>query len=69
MYTTTLLAGERSGNLPEVLERYISFQKVALTFRKKLVALAYLSLPPAWCWSRAADLSAHRGGAAVCPAL
>ncbi len=38
MYTTTLLAGERSGNLPEVLERYISFQKVALTFRKKLTA-------------------------------
>ncbi len=38
MYTTTLLAGERSGNLQEVLERYVSFQKVALTFRKKLVA-------------------------------
>jgi type IV pilus assembly protein PilC len=37
MYTTTLLAGERSGNLPEVLERYVSFQKVALTLRKKLV--------------------------------
>jgi type IV pilus assembly protein PilC len=38
MYTTTLLAGERSGNLQEVLERYVSFQKVSLTFRKKLVA-------------------------------
>jgi type IV pilus assembly protein PilC len=38
MYTTTLLAGERSGNLPEVLDRYVSFQKLALTFRKKLVA-------------------------------
>ena len=38
MYTTTLLAGERSGNLNEVLERYVSFQKVALAFRKKLVA-------------------------------
>ena len=37
MYTTTLLAGERSGNLPEVLERYVSFQKVSLTLRKKLV--------------------------------
>ncbi len=37
MYTTTLLAGERSGNLPEVLERYVNFQKVALTLRKKLV--------------------------------
>ena len=38
MYTTTLLAGERSGNLQEVLERYVSFSRVSLTFRKKLVA-------------------------------
>jgi type IV pilus assembly protein PilC len=38
IYTTTLLAGERSGNLQEVLERYVSFQRVSLTFRKKLVA-------------------------------
>jgi type IV pilus assembly protein PilC len=38
MYTTTLLAGERSGNLQEVLERYVSFQKVSLAFRKKLTA-------------------------------
>jgi type IV pilus assembly protein PilC len=37
MYTTTLLAGERSGNLQEVLERYVSFQRISLTFRKKLV--------------------------------
>jgi type IV pilus assembly protein PilC len=38
MYTTTLLAGERSGNLQEVLERYVSFQRTSLTFRKKLVS-------------------------------
>ena len=38
MYNTTLLAGERSGNLQEVLERYVNFQKVSLTFRKKLIA-------------------------------
>jgi type IV pilus assembly protein PilC len=45
MYTTTLLAGERSGNLPEVLDRYVGFQKVALAFRKKLTAsLIYPSL-------------------------
>ena len=37
MFTTTLLAGERSGNLPEVLERYVSFQRISLTFRKKLI--------------------------------
>jgi type IV pilus assembly protein PilC len=38
IYTTTLLAGERSGNLEEVLGRYLSFQRIALTFRKKLIA-------------------------------
>ena len=38
MYTTTLLAGERSGNLQEVMERYVSFQRVSLTFRKKLIS-------------------------------
>jgi type IV pilus assembly protein PilC len=37
MYTTTLLAGERSGNLIEVLDRYVNFQRVSLTFRKKLI--------------------------------
>jgi type IV pilus assembly protein PilC len=45
MYTTTLLAGEKSGNLEEVLSRYISYQRIALTFRKKLIAsLIYPSL-------------------------
>ena len=38
IYTTTLLAGERSGNLEEVLGRFLSFQRIALTFRKKLTA-------------------------------
>ena len=37
MYTTTLLAGERSGNLLEVLERYVTLQRISLTFRKKLI--------------------------------
>src|ERR1017187_1738032 len=38
VYTVTLLAGERSGNLEEVLQRYLDFQRVSLTFRKKLTA-------------------------------
>jgi type IV pilus assembly protein PilC len=38
IYTTTLLAGEKSGNLEEVLARYIDFQRVALSVRKKLLA-------------------------------
>ncbi len=42
IYTTTLLAGEKSGNLEEVLSRYIAFQRLALTFKKKLaVSLVY----------------------------
>jgi type IV pilus assembly protein PilC len=45
VYTTTLLAGEKSGNLEEVLGRFISFQRIGLTFRKKLVAsLVYPAL-------------------------
>jgi type IV pilus assembly protein PilC len=45
MYTTTLMAGEKSGNMEEVLGRYISFQRVAMTFRKKLlVSLVYPTL-------------------------
>jgi type IV pilus assembly protein PilC len=38
IYTTTLLAGEKSGNLEEVLSRFISFQRLTLAFRKKLIA-------------------------------
>lgn len=38
IYTTTILAGERSGNLEEVLARYIAFQRITLTFRKKLLS-------------------------------
>jgi len=37
IYSTTLLAGERSGNLDEVLSRYLGFLRMNLTFRKKLV--------------------------------
>ncbi len=45
IYTTTLLAGEKSGNLEEVLTRYIGFQRMAIAFRKKLLAsLVYPAL-------------------------
>ncbi|GAA3760014.1 type II secretion system F family protein [Terriglobus aquaticus] len=45
IFTTTLLAGERSGNLEEVLQRYTDFQRIALSTRKKLSsALVYPSL-------------------------
>jgi type IV pilus assembly protein PilC len=38
IYTTTLLAGERSGQLEDVLSRYLAFQRISLSFRKKLMA-------------------------------
>lgn len=38
IYTTTLLAGERSGHLEDVLGRFLAFQRISLTFRKKLTA-------------------------------
>src|ERR1700685_2753997 len=45
IYTTTLMAGEKSGNIDEVLNRYIHFQRLAMTFRKKLfVSLIYPTL-------------------------
>ncbi len=45
LYTTTLTAGEKSGNIDEVLTRYINFQRLAMTFRKKLfVSLIYPTL-------------------------
>lgn len=45
IYTTTLMAGEKSGNLDEVLTRYVNFQRLAITFKKKLaVSLVYPAL-------------------------
>jgi type IV pilus assembly protein PilC len=45
IYTTTLMAGEKSGNMDEVLNRYVSFQRLTLSFKKKLaVSLIYPSL-------------------------
>jgi type IV pilus assembly protein PilC len=42
IYTTSVLAGEKSGGLVEVLERYVSYQKLSLAVRKKvLVSLLY----------------------------
>ena len=39
------MAGEKSGNIEEVLGRYIAFQRLAMTFRKKLfVSLVYPTL-------------------------
>jgi type IV pilus assembly protein PilC len=42
IYVTSVMAGEKSGSLTEVLDRYITYQKLALAVRKKvLVSLMY----------------------------
>ncbi|HEY6390194.1 MAG TPA: type II secretion system F family protein [Bryobacteraceae bacterium] len=37
IYVTSVLAGEKSGALAEVLDRYITYQKLALAVRKKII--------------------------------
>ncbi len=45
VYTTAVLAGEKSGNLPGVLDYYITYQRVSSGFRNRLlVALIYPSI-------------------------
>ena len=45
IYVTSVLAGEKSGSLAEVIDRYISYQKLSLSMRKKLlVSLLYPSV-------------------------
>jgi type IV pilus assembly protein PilC len=42
IYVSSVMAGEKSGSLTEVLDRYISYQKLALAVRKKvIVSLMY----------------------------
>ena len=38
VYTVSILAGEKSGNLSGVLEYYITYQRVTTGFRKKLIS-------------------------------
>lgn len=42
IYVTSVMAGEKSGSLTEVLDRYIGYQKLSLAVRKKvMVSLLY----------------------------
>src|SRR5579883_1433968 len=38
MYMTSVMAGEKSGSLVEVLDRYINYQRIALAVKKKVIA-------------------------------
>jgi len=45
IYVTSIMAGEKSGSLAEVLDRFIAYQKLSLSVKKKvLVSLIYPSL-------------------------
>ncbi len=45
IYVTSVMAGEKSGSLAEVLDRYVTYQKLALAVRKKLImSLIYPTL-------------------------
>jgi type IV pilus assembly protein PilC len=45
VYVTSVMAGEKSGALGEVLDRYITYQRLALAVRKKIVtSLIYPAL-------------------------
>src|ERR1022692_3161368 len=37
IYVTSVMAGEQSGSLTEVMDRYVSYQKTSLAVRKKVV--------------------------------
>ncbi|HUE22766.1 MAG TPA: type II secretion system F family protein [Bryobacteraceae bacterium] len=45
IYVTTVMAGEKSGSLSEVMDRFITYQKISLAVKKKvLVSLMYPSI-------------------------
>ncbi len=43
IYITSILAGEKSGSLVEVLDRFLTYQKLTLAVRKKAAGVASLS--------------------------
>ena len=40
IYVTSVMAGEKSGSLTDVLDRYIGYQKLSLAVRKKVLSAA-----------------------------
>src|ERR1035438_8838232 len=45
IYVTTVMAGEKSGSLSEVLDRFITYQKLSLAVKKRvMVSLMYPSI-------------------------
>jgi len=45
VYSTAILRGEKSGNLPGVLDYYIAYQRVRPAFVKKILGTLVYSRP------------------------
>ena len=55
IYTASLVAGERSGNLDAVLRRFVDYTKIVATVKRKTIsALIYPVILSRWrwCWCR-----------------
>jgi type IV pilus assembly protein PilC len=50
IYVTSVMAGEKSGALADVIERYVTYQKLSLAVRKKMITVS-LIYPDAVDWS------------------
>ena len=59
VYVTSVLAGEKSGALAEVLDRFITYQKTALAIRKKVIVSLIYPCFPGGAGHRADHLPGH----------
>jgi len=69
VYSTAILAGEKSGNLSGVLEYYIAYQKVSTGVKKKIVASLVYSDFAGGGGDVHCELSGDRGDSEVCAAV
>ena len=69
VYTVSVLAGEKSGNLSGVLEYYIAYQRVTTGLRKKLIAVLIYPTILVMCGGRDRDVPGELGDPEVCGAL
>ena len=61
VYTVSVLAGEKSGNLSGVLEYYIAYQRVTTGLKKKLISTLDLSRDSGLCVGSDRDVPGELG--------
>ncbi len=69
VYTVSVLAGEKSGNLSGVLEYYVAYQRVTTGLKKKLISTLDLSRDPSLCIGSDCDLPGQFGDSEVRPVV